>query len=135
MHDALTFGQEGEVGGCAKLCNVAVQCGDLLFADQVGDAVVTQLPPGGGRVVVGGGHDGADAPDLAACFAQAFKGLRAGDLMHQMPVDVEDGRAVFFGMNDVFIPDFVVKGASHVVSLLIFDFKGLGWTPSQPRAR
>jgi hypothetical protein len=65
--------------------------------------------------VVGGGHDGAGAPDLAAGLAQAFKGLRAGDFVHQVAVDVEDGGAVFFGVDDVLVPDLVVQGASHSV--------------------
>jgi hypothetical protein len=63
--------------------------------------------------VVGGGHDGADAPDLAAGLAQALEGLRAGHFVHQMAVDVEDGGAVFFGVDDVLVPDLVVQGASH----------------------
>src|SRR5207247_9791822 len=105
--------------------DVVVQRGVRFLADRVGDAVIAQLPAGGGRVVVGRGDDGADAPDLAAGLAQAFKGLRAGDFVHQMPVDVEDGGAVFFGVDDMLVPDFVVEGASHgvsfVVSLWLFE--------------
>ena len=119
MHDALAFGHEGEEGCRAGFLDVRVQRGDLLFADQIGDAVVAQLPAGGGRVVVGGGDDGADAPDLAAGLAQAFKRLRAGHFVNQMAVDVEDGGAVFFGVNDVLVPDFVVEGASHRFSFVV----------------
>jgi hypothetical protein len=61
--------------------------------------------------VVGRRHDRADAPDLAAGLAQAFEGLRAGHFMHQMAVDVEDGGAVFFGVDDVLVPDLVVQRA------------------------
>jgi hypothetical protein len=118
VDDALAFGHEGKVGRCAGFGNVGIQRGDLLFAHQVADAVVAQFPAGGGRVVVGGGHDGADAPYFAPGLAQAFKGLRTGDFVDQMAVDVEDGGAVFFGVDDVFVPDFVVQGACH---------RGLSW--------
>jgi hypothetical protein len=38
-------------------------------------------------------------------------------------VDVENGRAVFFGVNNVLVKNFVVKGASHANSLCAaFDF-------------
>jgi hypothetical protein len=33
--------------------------------------------------------------------------------MHQMAVDVKNGGAVFFGVDNVLVPDLVVKGASH----------------------
>ena len=118
VHDTLALGQEGEEGCRAVFLHVRIQRGDLLFADRVGDAVVAQLPAGGGGVVVGGGHDGADTPDFAACLTQPFKGLGAGDFVHQVAVDVQDGGAVFFGVDDVFVPDFVVEGACHGASLL-----------------
>jgi hypothetical protein len=45
-----------------------------------------------------------------------------------MAVDVEDGGAVFFGVNDVFVKNFVVKGASHESSLGgDFDFMRERW--------
>ncbi len=113
MHDALALGHEGEERSRTEFADVVVQRGDLRFADRVGDAVIAQLPTGGGCVVVGGGHDGAGAPDLALGHPNAFKGLRAGDFMHQMAVDVQNGGAVFLGVDDVFVPNLVVKGASH----------------------
>ena len=123
MDDALAFGQERKVGRRAEFRDVGVQRGDLLFADGVGDAVVAQFPAGGGGVVVGGGDDGADAPDFAAGLAQAFKRLRAGDFMHQVAVDVQNGGAVFFGVDDVFVPDFVVEGAAHGVYSIVIAGK------------
>jgi hypothetical protein len=48
-----------------------------------------------------------------ARHAQAFKGLWAGHFVNQMAVNVEDGRAIVFGVDDVFVPDLVVKRASH----------------------
>ena len=35
--------------------------------------------------------------------------------MHQMAVNVENGGAIFFGVDDVFVPEFVVKGVSHMI--------------------
>ena len=113
MHDALSFGQKRKERGRTELFHVGVEGGDLFFADRVGDAVVAQLPTGGGRVVVGGGHNRADPPDLAPGLANALKRLGAGDFVHQVAVDVEDGGAVFFGVDDVFVPNLVVKRASH----------------------
>ena len=45
-------------------------------------------------------------------FGTGYTSLAA---LHQMPVDVEDGRAIFFGVDDVLVPDLVVEGASHSV--------------------
>jgi hypothetical protein len=39
--------------------------------------------------------------------------------MDQMAVDVQNGGAVFFGVNDVLVPDFVVEGASHGFSFVV----------------
>jgi hypothetical protein len=58
--------------------------------------------------VISRGNDGADAPNFATGLAHALKRLWAGDFVHQMAVNVEHGRAVFFGVNDVFVPNFVV---------------------------
>jgi len=86
MHDALALGHERKKGRCAKLFDVGVQRGDLFFADGVGDAVIAQLPTSGRGVVVGSRHNRAHPPNFAAGLANAFKGLRAGDFMHQMTV-------------------------------------------------
>ena len=85
----------------------------MFFADGVCNAVVTQLPASGRRVVVGGGNDGADPPDFAPRLANAFKRLGAGDFVYQMPIYIEDGGAVFFGVDNVFVPNLVIQGAGH----------------------
>ena len=113
VHDALALGHERKERRRAELGHVAVQGGDLFFADRVGDAVVAQLPTGGGRVVVGRGHDRADAPDLAAGLAQTFKSLRAGHFMDEVTVDVQHGGAVFFGVDDMLVPNLVIQRAGH----------------------
>ena len=108
VHDALALAQEGKECRRTEFRHVAVQRGDLFFADGVGDAVIAQLPARGGGVVVGGGYDRADAPDFATSLTDALKRLRAGDFVHQMAVDVEDGGAVVFGVDDMLVPNLVV---------------------------
>jgi hypothetical protein len=49
-------------------------------------------------------------------LAQALKGLGAGDFVHQVTVNVQDGSAVFFGVDNVFVPNFVVKRTGHDAS-------------------
>ena len=66
--------------------------------------------------MVCGGHNRADAPNFAASLPQAFKGLGTGHFVDQVAVDVQDGGAVIFRVDDVFVPNFVVKRACHVAS-------------------
>ena len=118
MHDALFVAQKRKVSGRSKFLDIGVQRGDLLFAGGVGNAVVALLPARGGAVVIGRGDHRADAPQLAARRAQPLKCLRAGHFVHEVTVDVEDGGAVFFGVDDVLIPEFVVECASHCACFL-----------------
>ena len=114
MHDALAFGQKRKISRSTKLLHIAVQGHHLLFAGGVGDPCIALLPACGGRVVVRCGDDGTVAPDRATSLTQALKGLRAGNLVHQVAVYVEDGGAIFLGVDNVRVPQFVVEGASHV---------------------
>jgi hypothetical protein len=41
-------------------------------------------------------------------LAYTFESLGAGHFVDQVPVNIEDGGAVFFGVDDVFVPDLVV---------------------------
>ena len=111
MNDALALGEKRKVRSGTEFADVAVQRSYLLFAGGVGDAVIATVPPRGGRVVVGGGHDRAHTPDLAACRPQPLKGLRAGYLMHQVAVDVKDGRSIVFRVDNVLVPELVVQRA------------------------
>ena len=117
MHDALAFGHEREKRGRTELAHVVVERGDLRFAHWVGDAVITQFPAGGRCVVIGRGHHRTDSPNGTVGDTQSFIGLRAGDLVHQMAVDVQNRGAVFFGVDHMLVPNFVVQGASHVINL------------------
>jgi hypothetical protein len=68
--------------------------------------------------VVSRGNYRAYSPYFSAGLAQAFEGLWAGYFVDKVAVNVEDGRTVFFGMNYMLFPDFVVKGASHIDYLM-----------------
>jgi hypothetical protein len=49
----------------------------------------------------------------AAGQLEALEGLRAGDFMHQVPVDIEQRGPVRLGVDDVCIPKFFVKSTGH----------------------
>ena len=69
MHDALPFGKKREVRGQSNFPHIGVQRQDLFLAGWVGDAFVSQMPAGGWGVVVSGGNNRADAPELAPSLA------------------------------------------------------------------
>ena len=53
------------------------------------------------------------AADDAARLRQAGEGLRATDLLDEMAVDIEQGRAVAVAPYHVVVPDLVVKRTTH----------------------
>ena len=79
----------------AELFGVCPQGIDLLAADFVGDRKMLVL---GWHVVVFGCHSQIRAPDCAAADAQAFEGLRRGDLVDEMQVDVQERSAIVGGV-------------------------------------
>jgi hypothetical protein len=60
----------------------------------------------GRDVVVRGGYDLRRPEDFDAAFFEAFEGLRAGDFVDEMFVDVKHGRAAVDGFDDMPVPDF-----------------------------
>jgi len=71
-------------------------------------------PVGVGRDVVVHGREGQfGAANFAAGHAQSFEGLRAGDLVDEVAVDVEQDRSVIEGFDDVAVPEFFKKRFSH----------------------
>ena len=113
MNDALALVHEGKVGGAPAGADVFVKRFHLKACDGIRDAVHALFPTGRGRVVIGGGDDGGNAPGFAVCQPQTFKSLRTRHFVHQVAVDVEGGRAVVFDVDDVLVPKFVVKGLCH----------------------
>ena len=105
MDDALTLVVHLELRD-AQPITVLVQGVDLEFGDRIGDALAAV---GGGHVVVADRQIGAQPPNFATRQIQAFKRLCAGHLVNQMAVDVEHGRAVVLGVDDMLVPELVVK--------------------------
>jgi hypothetical protein len=105
MDDALALVVHVEIGQAVAL-GVGVERLDLQPRDRVGDAAGARR---GRHVVVGHGQVGRDAPRLPVGGAQAVEGLRAGHLVHQVPVYVQNCRAIIFGPHNVGFPKFVVK--------------------------
>ena len=105
----------------AEVGAVLAQGFDLARGDLVDD--VEAVGDGaGGDVVVDRGDGAVGAAELAAGHAQAVEGLRAGDLVDEVEVDVEDrGFAGGFG-DEVLLPDFFEEGAGgggHDLSSLL----------------
>ena len=109
MHDTLALVVHVEVGQAVML-GVLVQRFHLQARDRIGNAVDAA---GGGHVMVGHGQVGGNAPRLAARHAETIEGLRAGDFVQQVPVDIQNCRAIIFGPNNVGFPEFVVKRLHH----------------------
>jgi len=62
---------------------------------------------GGGHVVVRHGDGLVGRMNLAAGHAQPLEGLRAGHLVHQVPVDVEGAGAILLAADHMAVPDLV----------------------------
>ena len=65
---------------------------------------------GGRHVVIDHGERLARLVHLAAGRPQALEGLRAGHLVHEMAVDVEERSAVGLRLDHVVVEDLVVEG-------------------------
>ena len=66
---------------------------------------------GGRHIVVDHGQGALGVAHLAARQAQAFKGLGGGHFMDEMPVDIEQAGAILCLVNQMIVPDLVVKCA------------------------
>ena len=65
----------------------------------------------GGHVVVGRGQRPVRSAHGAAVHPQALEGLRARHLVHEVQVDVEQGRLALGRRDDVLVPDLLEEGA------------------------
>ncbi len=135
VHNALTDVEDRNVGD-AELLDVLLQRLDL-------DAAVFLLDVGrgagadGGDVVVGDSNGQVGPAQLAARETQALEGLRAGDLVQEVAVDVEDAGAVGGGGSrstiEVAVPDFIKQRAwgwaGHGTWMLLptGDLDGVVW--------
>ena len=110
VHDALAAVGNVEVGQTI-LAGVVTQRLDLQTGHRIGDAFLTA---GGGHVVVHHRQVGIQAPRRAVCLLQALEGLRTGDLMQQVTVDVQQAAAIGFLTDDMSVPQLVVKGTGSI---------------------
>ena len=99
----------------AELCTVAAQRLNLCAGHRVGDR---QLDSDGRHVVVLGGDGEVGPANLPPSQAQAVEGLRAGDLVHQVQVDIENVGFTLGPVDDVCVPHLLGKGRAHDLLLL-----------------
>ena len=104
VHDALAVGAD-RVQRDAELLAVALERLHLHARELVADAR-RRRGPVGGDVVVGGGERAVGPAHRAPGEPQALEGLRAGDLVHEVQVDVQQARRDL-----VRGPDLVEEGA------------------------
>ncbi len=78
-------------------------------------------------VVVDDGERLLRRAHLAPRHAQPLEGLRARHLVHEMAVDIEERRAFGPGLDDVVVPDLVVKRARLAHELLRRRSRREGW--------
>ena len=81
---------------------------DLLLRNRVGDR---QPPISRWHIVVRGREGGLRTANLPTGEPEAFKGLGAGHLVNQMPIDVEQRIFAFRRADDMIVPDFIKKRA------------------------
>ena len=107
MDDTLTFVELVEIFD-AEVLGVLCQRGDLFgaFRIRIGLAAV-----GRRNIVVDHGQRLVRRVHLAASDAQAFEGLRRGDLVHQVAIDVDQARSIRLFIHQMVIPDLVVECA------------------------
>ncbi len=96
----------------AEVLGVLGQRLDLHAAFDVGDAV---RAVGGRHVVIDDGERLLRRAHLAARHAQSLERLRARHLVDQMPVDVEQTRAVGLPVDHVVVEDLVIEGGGSGV--------------------
>ena len=76
--------------------------------------LVGALAAVGGQDVVDGREGALGEAHAQPHLAQRLEGLRTGDLVDQMTVDIQQRRAVFLGVHHVAVPELVVERAAHL---------------------
>jgi hypothetical protein len=114
VHDALPLRAQ-RVQLDAEVGAVLLQLGDLRGRGVVQDGDLPLLVPGRrGRGVIHRRHGALGAPHLQVALAQPREGLRRGDLVDEVQVDVQDGRRVGRrGAHEVRVPDLLEQRPWH----------------------
>ena len=76
-----------------------------------------QVAGGRWKGVDGGGHRAVRAANLQPAAAETGKRLGAGDLMHEVQVDRENGGRPLLLIDNVLVPDLFNDGLWHTASL------------------
>ena len=113
VNNPLTEVVHGEIGDI-EVVGVLFKSLDLKGADRVGDS---PGPVGGGNIVVRNGKGQVRSSHLSSGLLQAFEGLGAGDLVNQLPVDIEKRHAALF-CHYMGVPYFFNDCSGHRNSLL-----------------
>ena len=111
VHDALAAAVEIKERHAERARVVAKRL-DLLPRQRIGNG---QVPRRRRHVVIDGRERQIRPAHFASGEAQTFERLRRRDLVHQVPVDVEQGAAVFELAHDVRVPDLVEQNGAMVL--------------------
>ena len=117
VDDALAVGAE-RVNGDAELLAVALERFHLHAGELVLDPRRDRRAVGGG-VVVGGGERAVGPADSATGEAQPVEGLRAGDLVDEVQIDVDQAVGDLVGL-----PDLLEQRLWHSSSVLVLGVGG-----------
>ena len=109
VHDALLDVPE-RIQRDTELCAVLSQCFDLRARDWIGDRLVHI---DSGNVVIFRGHREIRTTHRSAGSSKTVEGLRAGHLVHQMQVDVQQIRLTVGRPDDVVVPHLLGQSATH----------------------
>ncbi len=128
MHDALAPVVES-IQGDAGAFRVAFERGDLGCRHGVGDALLARCRRHG---MVDGRQGELGPADGSAAEGEGFEGLRRGDLVDEMEIDVEQIRLAGFAAHDVAVPDLVEECAGCIHETASFGF---GERSESPKVR
>ena len=109
VHDALAHVVHGEIGH-AEFMAIGGQRIDLDFRFRIVHAFgAVQCR----HIVIGDRQRRLGTTNAASGGAQAFESLRAGHLMNQMPVDIEDACSVVLHVDQMALPNLIEKRLGH----------------------
>ena len=101
-----------------RLC-IFLQGPELVGREGVGNRQV--LVPGGG-IVIGSGEGPVRVEHRNTAVLKAQESYRAGDFMHQVPVDKKHVWSIVDTSYHMGVPDFVEKRLAHGSVMVLFKF-------------
>src|SRR5438270_3329865 len=136
VDDALVDAVDREVRN-PEFLDVALEHVDLQLRFGIADAGDTGRPVGGRDVVVGDRHRRIRPAHLAAGELQPLEGLRCGDLMDQVKIDVDQVGALALWGDHMALPDLVEERAwpGHLLNPLFWPLLRLGARRCRPGGR